>query len=391
MRSRVIHFIALLAGCAGLSGCGGGGQDQPSSDSTLEAAAANENIVSDVAVIRNGVIAPRIEVRFEVFHAPFLTQLREREHLEDLFARSPTEFAKMLALRDWVSSQWPHGTPNPYPPWNAIAILDWIRANYTGGFCGQYSQVLLQSLAAMGMTARYVEIGSNDNPYAHFVIEAWSNEFNKWVMLDADYNVHFERLGIPLSVLEIHTALVADQMSDVVAVPGEIRQGHSDPNHWPLKTAELYYYLRYHLNANHLSAPLEPAFDRWSDMIEWNDSATVPWEQSTVASPYRKVRLTNSTVTDNELVEGALNQVVANIDSWSANQVVLSFQNNVLGFDRYQIRETNADGRGGAWSDMAGGTYVWKPKRQRPALEIRGINSRGVAGPSSIVAAQIGL
>jgi hypothetical protein len=170
---------------------------------------------------------------------PRLAELAARENLISVVQGARNEFEVILRLKEWTAKQFPHGTPSPYPPWDAIIILDWIRSGITGGFCAQYSQVFLQALASLGLQGRYVEIGLDSNPYAHYVMEVWSNQFNKWVVMDVDYNMHFERGGIPLSALEVHQALIRSELSDVVSVAGEFRDGHGSLDWWPLKLAEL--------------------------------------------------------------------------------------------------------------------------------------------------------
>ena len=241
--------------------------------------------------------------RFERPDHPRLRELARRERLEDLLDPAAAPFDQLLAIKDWAAGQWPAGNPDPYPPWDALTVLDWIREGKTGGFCAQYAQVFLQSLAALGFTARYVEVGSIDNPYAHYVTEVWAPDLGKWVLMDADYNLHFEREGRPLGVLEVHDALIEGSAGGMDVVRGTVREGHSDPLRWPLGTAELYYYVRFHLKADHLSMPGEPPFDRRGDMVEWLDARVTPWHLSRVDSPYPKERLTLMGVADRTVFE----------------------------------------------------------------------------------------
>lgn len=350
------------------------------------AVAAPEPRLLGVSVVENGDLTEGLPVRYESFDAPQLLDLREREHLDEVVASAQDEFEQVLLLKNWVAAQWPHSIPDPYPPWNALVVLDWIRSGKTGGFCAQYSQVLLQSLASLGLTARYVEIGSVSNPYAHYVIEVWSNQFDKWMVMDGDYNIHFERNGVPLSALEVHDALLHSQLSDIVVVRGSFRDGHPDPGSWPDGTMELYYYLRMHLKANHLSAPDEPPFDRYNDMVEWQDELTVPWELSTVESPFPKEVLANLRSSDGASFESKLNQVRITLESVTEGEALLDFENNAIQFQRYQIREPSGDSS--RWSDYDGTTFQWKLSPSSPLLEVRALNGRGVPGPTSVVLAR---
>lgn len=340
-------------------------------------------------VDHNGVLSgtESLSFRFEPLDYPALDRLADREHLRDL-AAGGRQFDRMLRVKNWVAAQWAHGVPAPYPPWNAMIVLDWIRAGKTGGACGQYSQVLLQSLAALGFSARYVEIGSLDNPYAHFVTEVWSNDFEKWVMLDADYNVHFERDGVPLNALELHDALLDDTLVGVRPVLGSMREGHPSPDMWPKQTAEFYHYVRYHLKADHLAKPDEPPFDRFNDMIGFEDPRVEPWERSQVNSPFPKERLTKLRTSDRDALYLRLNQIQLEVLSNTPTGVVFGLRNNVPEFDHYEFRIINASGAATAWQSLREPMLTWPWSDPGSSLEVRGINIRGIAGPSARISAQ---
>ncbi len=339
-------------------------------------------------MIRNGQITDGLPVRFEPLSTPRLAELAEREQLASVFAGARDEFDAILKLKEWTAMQFPHTEPNPAPPWDAMTILDWIRGGITGGFCAQYSQVFLQSLAALGLHGRYVEIGLENNPYAHFVMEVWSNQYNKWVVMDVDYNMHFERKGVPLSALEVHQALVRSELSSVVSVAGAFREGHEHPDRWPLKLAELYHYLRVHLKANHLSAPDEPAIDRFNDMVEFADFRTVPWEFSTVPSPYQKAPVTLARSGDPTEFDAKLNQTEVAVKAVEAPKVTLTLDQNFVEFSHYEYREVADDGPARAWIETTDNSITWTPDPARPLLEVRGVNTRGVPGFAAIVEAR---
>ena len=73
----------------------------------------------------------------------------------------------------------------------------------------------------------------------HAVAEVWSNEYRKWVMMDPDINVHYERDGTPLNALEIREAwldgvadeveMVQDQPKFVIPDARHVRLALRDP------------------------------------------------------------------------------------------------------------------------------------------------------------------
>lgn len=130
-----------------------------------------------------------------------LRPLRNREQLDKIVTGTKTDIEVFLQLMEWVRSQWSPGRPDPYPPIDAIVILDKIRGGETGGFCAQYCFVLVQCLQSLGYKARYVTIKG------HEVTEVWSPELSKWVMLDPLYELYIQNGDIHLSVIQIHNIM----------------------------------------------------------------------------------------------------------------------------------------------------------------------------------------
>lgn len=329
---------------------------------------------------------PSLPVRFEHSAAPRLAQLRAREQLDAVIAGAASEFDAILKLRDWVAAQFPHTEPNPYPAWDAMIVLDEIRAGRTGGFCAQFSQVLLQSLAAVGVPARYIEIGTETNPINHFPIEVWSNDFDKWVVLDADFILHYERNGVPLSAAEVHDAYVSGQTGTITVVEGPRAPGHPSADDLPQRTFELYYYVRYALKADHVSAPFEAAFDRLNDSIEFLDARTVPWEQSPYTSPYvANEPLALQSTSSQAMVDAPINQLWMMPRVSDAGDVSVDLATNMPNVAYAEARVIDAQGVAGPWQRHVSPTFVWHVRAGDRVLEMRAVNDRDVAGPISAV------
>jgi hypothetical protein len=136
-----------------------------------------------------------------------LQQLRQSENFKDI--RFSDQLDLFLKLCDWTHRQWPTSVPDPYPLSNAVDILADIRSGKTGGFCGQYAYVLADVLKSMGyFSVRYVELWSARGE-SHFVVEAWSDQFGKWMVLDPGENVYYAFQGsdLPASALEVRETL----------------------------------------------------------------------------------------------------------------------------------------------------------------------------------------
>ena len=375
--------------------------DVPWGTYTLTFRARNENGVSSSSIpvmltVPGATVQPlaspklpagaaRLPVRYENYSAPRLAEFRQREHLDAVVQGATSEFDKVLRLKNWVAAQFPMGIPSPYPPWDAMTILDWIRSGYTGGFCGQYSQIFLQALASFGVPARYLEVGRESNPYDHYTTEVWSNDYNKWVLVDVTFNNHFMRGNVPIGAVELRDALLQNRLSEVNVVLGAVRQGHPSPFEFPRATAELYHYLRFHLNANHVSAPDELPFERYLDMVEWLDGQTTPWELSTIPSEFPHDRPTAVDTGDRTLVDWAPNQVWITPRRSGVMEVTLDLQHSVLLLSHYEYRVIDANGAAGPWTTQQGSAVVWKVGARDRVVQVRGVNVKGLAGPISSV------
>ncbi len=359
----------------------------------LSISGCGKDLVLEGAYIeKNGDLAEGLPIRFEQPDLQRLQELRQQEILDPLVSKSldygsltnKAEFESILRIKEWVAAQWPHSLPDPYPPWDAIIILDWIRTGRTGGFCGQYSQVMLQALASFGIPARYVEIGRL-TPVDHFVIEVWSNDYDKWVMLDADFNVHFERNGIPLGAVELHDALMNGATDDVDEILGSVREGHVDPNVLPFRGIDNFRYVRVMLKADHLSAPDEDPFDRRNDMVEFGDAVSDRLQATADGSEFWVNHLPFESTSDRVRFNAKLNQVEATITSVAQGQVEMVLKTNYPGFHGYYLSEVDTSSRKEIRSWRTTGPFViWKP-RPGSRLEVRAIGQTMRAGPPAII------
>jgi len=156
-----------------------------------------------------------------------LVELREKYELDAVIAVGRTEWEQMLLLKEWVRNRWDHGWTREPEARNALEILE-AAAGGSDFNCGYYSITMMQSLLALGFVARRAGIAKaqtdwmalDEGNIGHSIPEVYSHDFHKWIMLDADMNVHYELDGVPLSVLEIHRAWVTRRWNEVRMVTG---------------------------------------------------------------------------------------------------------------------------------------------------------------------------
>src|SRR5690606_27788151 len=84
----------------------------------------------------------------------------------------------------------------------------------------------------MGHQARLVAVH-------HGMTEVWSNQYRKWVLMDAELNHHFERDGVPLNMGELREIFHDPSPDRVRVVQGEQTSGDASTTMVHLKVAEL--------------------------------------------------------------------------------------------------------------------------------------------------------
>ena len=231
------------------------------------------------------------------YHVPDATlrELRARYHLDDVVKEGSTEFEQILLLREWVHTRWRHGWSKA-PSRNAIELL---RAAEEGSefSCGYYATTLVQCLLALGFVARPIGIAkaatewmaADEGNVGHAVMEVWSHQFHKWVLLDPDANVHYERDGVPLSALEIHMVWVERRWEQIRMLQGPTPFRMTDragagfcvnrnvDDHW----ASIWTFTRHQIGDYfaHLILPLrntQHSGEEPGPTLEWVDELTAP-------------------------------------------------------------------------------------------------------------------
>jgi hypothetical protein len=138
-----------------------------------------------------------------------LHQFRSRMKLDGVVGDARTEFEKMLRIKGWVAKQWNWHLLKPEEDinsWDAGKIMTpGPGEKIEGGFCLHYAIVLMQALQSFGFPARIVSVDYSVWG-GHEVVEVWSNQFGKWIFLDANFDTYFadQATGVPMNVLEMH-------------------------------------------------------------------------------------------------------------------------------------------------------------------------------------------
>ena len=118
---------------------------------------------------------------------------------------------QVLKLRTWLSRCWTHCPRGAtYAPWEPNTIIDWAhRGDRALGMevtamCVHFGAAMTACATALGHRARCIvitrEINSGDG---HFVAEVFDEAQDKWVVHDANVDMHYEDDGRPLSAIEL--------------------------------------------------------------------------------------------------------------------------------------------------------------------------------------------
>ena len=221
--------------------------------------------------------------------------LRDNWKLADVITGGKTEFDKLSLLRQWTREQWRDGwsmgSLNYLPSWDARVILSLAPGNKSLGMCTHYATTFVQCAQALGYPARSIFRG-------HALSEAWSNEYKKWMVMDAGMDpndrrratYNFERNGVPLNELEVHKAYFIDKKWDDIQARATNMSEGTDKVEPPFvedrdalfkSTQQLFMPLRGNF-VDHRE-PEEPehgqGYFKFLGFIFWKDAATpdIPW------------------------------------------------------------------------------------------------------------------
>ena len=173
----------------------------------------------------------RRRFRFDSSENPKLRELREREGLDAVAGGATAEFDRQVRLMDWVHRRFPRfGQPST----NAQGALEIVRAIDSGHtfFCSQYAQLMVSAAASLGWVDRPLALRRHQGvnrvggSTEHAVTEIWSNQHDKWVMLDPTSNLYVERDGVPLNAIEIRQEWFYRAGTNLVFVQGTERKRH---------------------------------------------------------------------------------------------------------------------------------------------------------------------
>jgi len=313
----------------------------------------------------------KIPFVFEDMNTMYLSELRSANFLDRIVRDSETEYEAMLDLAAWVGTRWDHGIgelplEGYYDP---SAILS-SASHGKKYWCEVAAIFTVQAATSLGWPARLVAAHRIDG-HRHAVAELWSNEFAKWFVVDADYNLVYEVDGVPLSAFELCHNGQSLQSS------GQLTLRRFAPLKASLESIDLipfYRYIHIDLRNDWYSRKLRRGSPAGGDLATW-------W----TARPSLKRLLTAKVRVDSErkfnwpvnIVSIRAVGVKESKEGSSVLEIALSAYAPY--FDHFQISLDND-----LWKDLESCRYEWSIKKGRHCLRTRVVTLAAFPEPGPI-------
>lgn len=315
---------------------------------------------------------PIIKSNFGFDYQPYneekLGLLRKKYNPDKIVSPAKNNFEKILLIRDWVNSRWEFGIPrNISYNFNAIDILERAERGERF-FCSEYATTYIQLLASFGITARYVGLFKG-----HAVAEVWSEDYNKWVVIDPTFNLYYEMDGIPINALELHNAWVHSDWRKVNVVFGD---NGKKTEKYPFNLIDYYknFFVRMRNDwFTNLYPRWHPKSNSIMNSLEWSDRYTK-----------NEIRIANETNRIEDLY-WSLNQVYITIVNYNVlrDKIVLTLYLDTLtpNFEKFSIRLNG----GKDIVNTIQPAFEWKLHKGLNSLKVTPINKFGIEGKPTII------
>ena len=324
--------------------------------------------------------APKALRSFEQFQSPRIKRLRKEYGLDEVVEGETNEFRKMLKLRHWVHSRWPIDNEQQFSG-DAFEILE--KAKTGAGFhCSHSMRVQHAVMTAMGFVARDLGVDCNHNEFGrsihHGVNEVWSNQYAKWVLIDAKYDIHFERDGVPLSALELHEAARTDGGKDVVKMQGPDRKAVPMKGlEYPTSSVVGYWWVSYHVALDRFTGRTRDSRLVIFDNAAFRETTWFRGSSRGLKKHWAYAAKAFSPTLDRRHIEWTPGVPELQIRQVSNTQLDVTFRSVTPNLKAYLVR-TN----GGDWQAISDKRFRWKLELGKNTLDVRTRNQFEVTGPT---------
>ena len=160
--------------------------------------------------------------------SPYLTELRQRYRLDTVGGGATDDLQTVLALLNWTHRQWSHNGSNVPSKSDALTIL--AEAATGQQFrCVEYGIVSRDALASRGYRARVLalktaKVETTRQGAGHVLAEVWLPQYQKWALIDGQFNVLPLLNDRPLNAVELRAAWTADEAVQLVDQRGSLSE-----------------------------------------------------------------------------------------------------------------------------------------------------------------------
>jgi hypothetical protein len=148
-------------------------------------------------------------------------RIQEETGLKEKLVLVDSEWNQILKLMDWVHNLSEHQGFEEAPNLSAIELLNSVREGKITFRCVEFSHMLQHLCSAFGIPSRVIGL-RRPNSHAglgkgHVVVDVWSNDYQKWVVLDPQMNWYYTDInGLPLSIFEIHDRVREGKFEEIL-------------------------------------------------------------------------------------------------------------------------------------------------------------------------------
>ena len=326
---------------------------------------------------------PKYNFSFQRWDDPQLDELKARLGIDELIAGAGSEFETVARIAHKVCNMWAHSAPAEYPTWSALDILNRVDKGEQL-WCTYKQLVTMQAMAALGIHSRIV-------PCAwHHSLEFWSNEYGKWVVMDAWTANYYHKDGIPLGALELHKY----SQKNLSLEGSGVWEMNINPNRWkPDRTADstladspCYQHIRYIPRNDFISAPLAHKGVKTADgYIRPINQLADPFQTGLPHVSWWQEGYTPTLIGRSVQYEEDFNFPLNEVEIMITRPVKmigsldLELSTNTPEFDTYLMR---MDGK--EWQP-SGSRLLWKLNRGKNSIEVKTRNKWGRDGHASLI------
>jgi len=326
----------------------------------------------DISIYNNKpLIISKYSFSYQTLTDDALLHLHQKNELLPILTKEKNDFEQILILANWVNGLWKHGISGKFDPNNFDANTVIAQSEHGATFwCHVSAMTLIQVAASMGFEGRLVSLSRDGYVHEHAVTEFWSNYYQKWITIDPDFNVWYEKNGLPLNVLEIHNSQFDKQNTKINVMKGNHRPISELESRIP-SLPEYYRYFEIDMRNDWLTNHYFPGHPSRSD------KATIHWYDERVP---KILNLKPNTSNPNDIYWD-LNRTYSTFSAEKIpnKAITVNLQTVTPNFSYFEIKDNKQT------ILIKTNEYIWKLHLGLNSLNIRSVNTMGQKGIRSTI------